>query len=59
VYSPVSGEVVEINNALVDEPAKVRLRAGGGGGQAALVDRAGGWVGGWGLRWGLKADGKW
>jgi hypothetical protein len=24
VYSPVSGEVVEINSALVDEPAKVR-----------------------------------
>lgn len=25
VYSPVSGEVVEINSALVDEPATVRL----------------------------------
>lgn len=24
VYSPVSGEVVEVNQALVDEPAKVR-----------------------------------
>lgn len=24
VYSPISGEVVEINSALVDEPAKVR-----------------------------------
>jgi hypothetical protein len=23
VYSPISGEVVEINQALVDEPAKV------------------------------------
>jgi glycine cleavage system H lipoate-binding protein len=29
VYSPISGEVVEINSALADEPAKVR---GGGGG---------------------------
>ena len=28
VYSPVSGEVVEINGALVDEPAKVSSAAG-------------------------------
>jgi hypothetical protein len=26
VYSPISGEVVEINQALVDEPAKVSMQ---------------------------------
>ena len=30
VYSPISGEVVEINEELVDEPAKVRGLGGGG-----------------------------
>ena len=27
VYAPISGEVVEVNNALVDDPSKVRFRA--------------------------------
>lgn len=31
VYSPVSGEVVEVNEALVDDPSKVNSDAFGGG----------------------------
>lgn len=31
VYSPVSGEVVEVNEALVDDPSKVNTDAFGGG----------------------------
>ena len=40
VYSPISGEVVEINEELVDEPAKVR-GLGGGEFPGAAVARAG------------------
>jgi glycine cleavage system H protein len=29
VYAPISGEIVEINQAIVDEPAKVNEDAGG------------------------------
>ena len=31
VYSPASGEVIEVNEALQDEPAKVNADATGGG----------------------------
>jgi glycine cleavage system H protein len=31
VYSPVDGEVVEVNGALTDDPAKVNADAFGGG----------------------------
>ncbi|MCU0893453.1 MAG: glycine cleavage system protein GcvH [Rhodospirillales bacterium] len=31
VYSPASGEVIEVNEGLQDEPAKVNADAGGGG----------------------------
>lgn len=30
VYAPISGEVVEVNNAIVDEPAKVNEDPAGG-----------------------------
>lgn len=29
VYAPIAGEIVEVNNAIVDEPAKVNEDAGG------------------------------
>ena len=43
VYSPVSGEVVEINEALVDDPSKVNTDAFGGGWmmKVKLADKAG------------------
>jgi glycine cleavage system H protein len=43
VYSPVSGEVVEVNDALVDDPSKVNTDAFGGGWmmKVKLADKAG------------------
>ncbi len=29
VYAPISGEIVEVNQAIVDEPAKINADAGG------------------------------
>ena len=43
VYSPVSGEVVEVNDALVDDPSKVNTDSFGGGWmmKVKLADKAG------------------